>query len=53
MTSMTNSVKVCICFEGLTSETNNFASEVKVKRGLESTCVNDEKAKIGLNVPKE
>ena len=31
MTPMTNSVKACRCFEGLISETNNFAFEVKVK----------------------
>ena len=34
---MTNRVKVWKYFQGLTIETNNFASEVKVILGLEST----------------
>ena len=33
-------------------ETNNFAFQVKVILGLESTCPDDQGAKIGLNGPK-
>ena len=34
---------------GLIIETNNFAFEVKVILGLESTCQDAQGAKIGLN----
>ena len=35
----------------MTSETNNFAFEVKVNVGLKSTCADGYGAKIGLNGP--
>ena len=35
----------------MTSESNNFAFEVKVILGQESTCPDE--AKIGLNIPQE
>ena len=37
MCPMTNKVKFWIYFYGLTSETNNFAIEMKVIIGMEST----------------
>ena len=49
---MTNRVKV-LSFLGLTSETNNFAFEVKVILGLESTSLDGQGAKIGLNGPQD
>ena len=39
MEPLTNRVKVRIYFCGLTIETNNFAFEVKVILGLESTLL--------------
>ena len=35
----------------MTSETNNFAFEVKVNVGLKSTFADGYRAKIGLNGP--
>ena len=40
MAPMSNRVKVWKYFQGLTIETNNFAFEVKVILGLESTILN-------------
>ena len=51
MAPMTNRVKVLKCFQGLTIEANNFAFEVKVILGLESTCPDGLGAKIWLNDP--
>ena len=45
MATLTNRIKV----QGLTIETNNFAFEVKVILGLESTCQDAQGAKTGLN----
>ena len=39
MASMTNKVEVWKYFQGLIIETSNFAFEVKVILGLESTCL--------------
>ena len=38
MAHMTNRDKVWKYFQGLTIEKNNFAFEIKVNLGLESTC---------------
>ena len=46
---MTNRVKVWKYFQGLTIETNNFAFEVKLKLGLESTRLDGYGAKIRLD----
>ena len=51
MAPMTNRVKVWRYFEGLTTENNNFAFEVKVTLCLESTFPDGYVAKIGLNGP--
>ena len=51
MTLVTNRVKVLRHFYGLTTETNNFASDVKVILGLESIRIYGLVAKIGLNGP--
>ena len=49
----TNRVNVLRCLQGLSIETNNFAFEVKVILGLESTLRDDQGAKIGLNGPQD
>ena len=49
MASITNRIKVLKHLLGLIIETNNFAFEVKVILGLESTCQDAQGAKIGLN----
>ena len=36
-----------------TSKIKDFASEVKVKRGLESTCLDDQGTEIGLDGPQD
>ena len=51
MAPMTNRVKVRRYFWGLTNDTNNFAFEVKVIPGKESTHPDCQVAKIGLNGP--
>ena len=53
MTPMTNRDKGWKLFQGLTIETNNFAFQVKVILGLESTCPDGKGAKIGLNGPHD
>ena len=53
MTPMTNRVKVQKYFSGVFLETNNFAFEVKVILGVESTCPDGQGAKIGLNDPHD
>ena len=53
MTPMTNRVKVRSCFSGLNIENNNFAFEVKVIQGVESTCPDGQGDKIGLNDPHD
>ena len=53
MTLVTNRVKVLRHFYGLTTETNNFASDVKVILGLESTSTDGQVTKIGLNDPND
>ena len=50
---MTNRVKVWKYFQGLTIETNNFASEVNFKLGLESTRLDGYGAKTGFNSPHD
>ena len=49
--SLTNRVKVLEYFWGLLIATNNFAFEIKVILGLESTHLEIRVAKIGLNGP--
>ena len=49
MDPMANRVKVWKYFQGQTIETNNFAFEAKVILGLERTCADEGKAKIGLS----
>ena len=51
MAPMTNRVKVRKHFLGLSIETNNFAFEVKVILGLESTYLESRVAEIGFNGP--
>ena len=53
MEPLTNRVKVRIYFSDLTIETNNFAFEVKVILGLESTHLEIWVAKLGLNGPQD
>ena len=48
---MTNRFKVWYYVQGGTCDTNNFAFEVKVILGLESTCPDGQGAKTGLNGP--
>ena len=50
---MTNRVKVRRYFYGVTAETDNFAFEVKVILGLESTFPNDKVDKKGLSSPHD
>ena len=49
MATTANMVKVWRYFYGLTIETNNFALEIKVILGLESTHPGFQVAKTGLN----
>ena len=51
MAPMTNRVKVSKYFWGLIIATNNFAFEVKSILGLESTLLESQVGKIGLNGP--
>ena len=53
MASMNNKVKVWMYFKGPTTEANNFAEEVKVMIGFESTPKNGLAAKTGFNSPFE
>ena len=53
MTPMTNRVNVENCFWGLLIETSNFAFEVKDILGLESTHLESQVAKMGLNGPHD
>ena len=53
MAPMTNRVKVSKCFWGRLIATSNFAFEVKVILGLESTHLEIWVAKIGLNGPHD
>ena len=53
MAPRSNRVKVQKNLYGLSIETNNFAFEVKVILGLESTCLDGQGAKIGLNGPQD
>ena len=52
MAPRSNSVKVWKNLYGLAIKTNNLAFEVNVISGLESTHLDDQEAKIGLNGPK-
>ena len=49
---MTDRVKVSRYFQGLTSETRNFAFDVKVILRLESTRPDSQNAKKGVNGPR-
>ena len=51
MAPRSNRVKVRKNLNGLAIETNNFASEVNVISGLESTHPDGYEARIGLNGP--
>ena len=53
MAPMTNRDKVWQYFQGQTIETDNFAFDVKVILGLESTCADGLGAEIGLNGPHD
>ena len=53
MAFITNRVKIWIYFYVLAIENNNFAFEVKVILGVESTFPDGQEAKIGLNDPHD
>ena len=53
MATTANAVKVRRYFYGLTIEANNFAFEIKVKLGLESTHPGCQMAKIGFSSPHD